>query len=210
MLTLVATTHAYSLIALLRLRDFPEFFETTTTQGLLFAKSSLIGDVKYGCFGYIRIISWNGSSALETFSGAQRAKRFRDVSFEATIIVTTWHYALFVLLAGLWTVYWGFTRHDISPRWSLRFAFLWPFPYERSFFGRETFIKGYRGVTVKRGQVLTIERSSEVISNNPVYPSLLLLSADASTLKVVSRLRLSYFATFKTSNHRYTLGNLVF
>lgn len=32
----------------------------------------------------------------------------------------------------------------------------------------ETFIKGYRGVTVKRERVLTIGRSSEVISNNPL------------------------------------------
>lgn len=49
------------------------------------------------------------------------------------------------------------------------FVFLWP----RSFFGRETFIKGYRGVTVKRGRVLTIGPSSGVISNNPFSPPLL-------------------------------------
>lgn len=40
-------------------------------------------------------------------------------------------------------------------------------PQPPRFFGRGTFIKGYRGVTEKQKRVLTIGRSSEVISNNP-------------------------------------------
>lgn len=90
-----------------------------------------------------------------------RIREHRDIG--ATIIVATWR-RYFVLLPGSVTVYWGFTWGNISRRWS-RCSFV--FLCSRRFFGQETFIKGYRGVTVKRERVLTIGQSSEVISNNP-------------------------------------------
>lgn len=74
--------------------------------------------------------------------------------------------ALFRFIArlgkGLLRIY---VARNISRRWS-RCSFV--FLSSRRFFGQETFIKGYRGVTVKRKRVLTIGQSSEVISNNPV------------------------------------------
>lgn len=73
--------------------------------------------------------------------------------------------ALFRFIArlgnGLLRIY---VARNISRRWS-RCSFV--FLSSRRFFGQETFIKGYRGVTVKRERVLTIGQSSEVISNNP-------------------------------------------
>lgn len=132
---------------------------------------------------------------------------------EATIIATVWRppFRFIARLSnGLLRIYAGQYISSLIPP----FVFLWP----RRFFGRETFIKGYRGVTVKRGRVLTIGRSSEVISNNPFYPPLLgiVLSVPRicalKSFRIYARRRFNYksLARKRTLRDRRVFGSLRF